>query len=562
MRVERVALGVLPLLAVVAWAGPGDELPPPPPPSYAFYVERVAPWVEEHCAPCHRTGGGDLRLAPTPDRRRDFDGIAPFLDAARPEDSPFVLKALELADGGLDHAGGAFFSTDDERYETVLDLAAGATPTNLVPEAWLEDEVLRAAPGEAVRLDGSHSYDRDRGDELQYRWFVHAAPAGARPTLSSARGARTQFTPDVAGTYVLRLRVSDGKVWSAAREVVIEAYAGSAAQEIDVAAPSGLEKLEPEHVRRIRRLYLDVLGRSPTPGEVHQADTLAWRDLVVRLLGRPEAGRAFFEAAALRLGLVGDHRPRGDEAAGLPARFAAAGLAPHAAEAVLVRDPAFREAWGTGRSLADGVVRALLERAPNPDEIEAATADPDAWVGSVLASDAFLEAAVRRRLTRFLGPGDARRVLPGAVGAARDGGGAWRAYLVARAAGAEYVQRTFLRAKDDLTFVRGVWVDLFGRAPTRREWSALWRAVQVLPGRTAPRAAVVKLLLDSGQVPLPLLVDITDARAWLADRFLRYLGRLPGEAEIEAYGRALLDPAGGPEVVVRALLTGPEYACR
>ena len=111
MRPERVAVGALGLVAVVAWAGPDDELPAAAAaaPSLAFYAGGVAPWVEEHCAPCHRTGGGDLRLAAEPDPPLDFEGLVAFLDAARPEDSPFVLKPLALANGGLDHAGGTFF---------------------------------------------------------------------------------------------------------------------------------------------------------------------------------------------------------------------------------------------------------------------------------------------------------------------------------------------------------------------------------------------------------------------------------------------------------------------
>ena len=61
---------------------------------------------------------------------------------------------------------------------------------------------------------------------------------------------------------------------------------------------------------------------------------------------------------------------------------------------------------------------------------------------------------------------------------------------------------------------------------------------------------------------LPILVDVKDPDAWLADRFLRFLGRPPGPAEAKAYRAALLDPDGGPQLVVRALLTTPEYAAR
>jgi hypothetical protein len=84
----------------------------------------------------------------------------------------------------------------------------------------------------------------------------------------------------------------------------------------------------------------------------------------------------------------------------------------------------------------------------------------------------------------------------------------------------------------------------------------------VIPGSPAGRAAVVAVLLDSGEVALPLVVDLPDPAAWLADRFLRTLGRAPTAEEAKAYRVALLDPAGGPHVVVRALLTSAEYASR
>ena len=64
------------------------------------------------------------------------------------------------------------------------------------------------------------------------------------------------------------------------------------------------------------------------------------------------------------------------------------------------------------------------------------------------------------------------------------------------------------------------------------------------------------------EMTLHLLVDIVDAPAWITDRYLRLLGRRPTPAELEASGQVLLDAQGGPELVVFALLTGPEYACR
>ena len=94
------------------------------------------------------------------------------------------------------------------------------------------------------------------------------------------------------------------------------------------------------------------------------------------------------------------------------------------------------------------------------------------------------------------------------------------------------------------------------------ELVALVRATDRLPGAIAPHTVLAKVLLDSGQVGLPLLVDIQDAPRWLTDRFLLHLGRRPAPEELQAYGRVLLDPDGGVELVVLALVTNAEYACR
>jgi hypothetical protein len=57
-------------------------------------------------------------------------------------------------------------------------------------------------------------------------------------------------------------------------------------------------------------------------------------------------------------------------------------------------------------------------------------------------------------------------------------------------------------------------------------------------------------------------VDITNAPVWITDRYLRYVGRRPAPEELTTCGEVLLDAQGGPELVIFALLTGPEYACR
>lgn len=62
-----------------------------------------------------------------------------------------------------------------------------------------------------VVLDGTSSYDVD-GDTLTYAWTMVSKPSDSEATLTSnsSTTSKSSFTPDTAGTYYFRLRVSDG----------------------------------------------------------------------------------------------------------------------------------------------------------------------------------------------------------------------------------------------------------------------------------------------------------------------------------------------------------------
>lgn len=66
--------------------------------------------------------------------------------------------------------------------------------------------------GNEVYLNGS-AYDPD-GDQLTFAWSFVSIPDGSLAALSGVNSSDPWFTPDVAGDYVVRLVVSDGKVES------------------------------------------------------------------------------------------------------------------------------------------------------------------------------------------------------------------------------------------------------------------------------------------------------------------------------------------------------------
>ena len=76
--------------------------------------------------------------------------------------------------------------------------------------------------GQQVTLNGTGSSDPN-GDPLTYSWSLKGRPEGSSATLSGANTAHPTFTPDIAGSYVLCLTVSDGNAASASDSVVVEA---------------------------------------------------------------------------------------------------------------------------------------------------------------------------------------------------------------------------------------------------------------------------------------------------------------------------------------------------
>ncbi len=73
----------------------------------------------------------------------------------------------------------------------------------------------QVAVGQAAHLDGSQSFDPDGDDIARWEWTLVSGPDGAAPqALSAGEGGAAVLAPDLAGVWNIRLRVSDGKLWS------------------------------------------------------------------------------------------------------------------------------------------------------------------------------------------------------------------------------------------------------------------------------------------------------------------------------------------------------------
>lgn len=104
--------------------------------------------------------------------------------------------------------------------EQTLTVASG----NAAPVAVVDKSTMSVIAGVASTASAGLSYDDD-GDTLTYSWALDAKPAASAATVSSTAAALS-FTPDIAGTYVASVTVSDGKASSTAY-VTIKALSGT-----------------------------------------------------------------------------------------------------------------------------------------------------------------------------------------------------------------------------------------------------------------------------------------------------------------------------------------------
>lgn len=168
-----------------------------------------------------------------------------------------VARTLEIAAGkalSFDSGEQANFSV---KYELFRIPAGNHRP---VAQAGADQT---APVGVEVLLDGRASHDAD-GHPLTYRWALSGIPAGSRAALADPRAARTSFTPDLPGNYLVTLVVSDSFVDSAAdtlRVTVAETGQSNRFPEILSVPPAGAE---PEELYQYQVLARDLDGEALT----------------------------------------------------------------------------------------------------------------------------------------------------------------------------------------------------------------------------------------------------------------------------------------------------------
>jgi hypothetical protein len=89
------------------------------------------------------------------------------------------------------------------------------------PVAAASGPSFASSVGVPVTLRGSGSYEIG-GGALSYAWGIATRPSGSTATIANAATANTSFTPDLNGTYVVQLTVTDGAGAAAVSTVTIQ----------------------------------------------------------------------------------------------------------------------------------------------------------------------------------------------------------------------------------------------------------------------------------------------------------------------------------------------------
>jgi len=584
--VSRRATAFLLLVAagILAGAASGGPAAAPPAPDLLFFRDRLFPELQLRCGGCHqdRETAGGWYIAPEPGGDpavAAFRASLRFLDPERPEESPLLRKSL----GQETHGGGATYASRAAKdFEPWLDFALGATSGNRPPDAVLPKR-MQGVPGDPIEIDGTLSGDRD-GDRLSYEWTITKAPVGSKASLDGEGTAAVSLRADLPGEYRVSLRVSDGRLRSAPFETTVSVAGGAPSSPARPSASPGeptrtLEaRPNADRLRMVRRLYMDLLWRSPTLEEIARDYPKTQDRLVDDLLATEEAWSAWYEAQLYYFLLLNEFRPKEGPIPGIPARIAKGEISVPRALEEIVRSQYFGARNPGNDTFCTVVLEQCLgmtvQEARNKPILEAGKKMYDGYrtrlwkengdsqadfVRIVFSQPAFFDHLLTRTYEALHGrPIEKKRLEQDRARLAADAN-AFRAILGDWLKGPGYLAAVREpRTKPEVPYVRSLFLDTLGRMPTYDELRNVRNAFLSMADPTPVRLVMGRVLLESSTVAPPGAA--LEPERFVTDQFLRLLARPPTPTELEAFASALRnDPNTTPRLVVWTLLSSAEY---
>jgi len=353
--------------------------------------------------------------------------------------------------------------------------------------------------------------------------------------------------------------------------LLLSAAAGLAAQQPPAPA---LDLHQPRHVRA---LYLDLLGRTPDRDELELAQASTPELLARHLAGSAEFWEHWYEDELYYFLLIDNARP--PELSGadsLPGRLSQGSIGLRDAEREIVGSQAFHRANPGNDTFVTVVLEQLLglnvqkETAllaagkrmydGQPAVMFGEQGNSQADVVSIAARQpAFLQRLVERQHQRLVGRPAAHQDVVAWSHALDDASADLPALAARWVTSPAYAARLgTLRPKTDAQFIRGLFVDLTGRPPTRDELQRLRGALSAMADAGPLRSVIARALIDEHEADLPRR-DGADIGALVDESFRRYLGRDPGPDERADFVKLCADPACRPATIVQAVVTHWEY---
>lgn len=628
MRSLRLPLLLLlpAILSVVAQAQELDSSPRKVIRDPAYFRDQILPVLDLNCFGCHdaEDPANETRhrlVPPGPDGtwspddvQANYEMVVGLLDEYRPERSRYLLKLLPPREGGLDHDGGwadggEFDAALMDPAGPLVNWALGGSAREHAPVAAVVPLARTIPVGGALVLDASPSRDPDLGARmmgggadtgLRYTWTVVEAPVGAKAQPRDPHAARTTLTPDREGPWHLTLHVHDGKLWSWPVHVKVAAVEGETAP-----SPSEDELVAgpiPEEQRTlIRRLCLDLWGRSPTERETRSLAALTHEERVERLLDDPATWANWFGEESFYFLLIDRFRPVSDRLSQVPEKLRKGHITFREAHMEFALSAEFNarnpgndtyvtvvleqflglEVQREKRTLEAGKKMYDGEKSKLFGERGATQADV---VKITLAQEQYVELFARRMARRYLG----RELTEDELRPVRDelllAPDHLRDILARWLTSPEYADpEAPLRPKSDHQFIRGLYVDLMARPPSYDEFRNMRNALQALADPEPLRGVLARVMLESDAVLAPRGAEerpreagsatgsTTDRRpgegggtradleAQVTDLFHRFLGRDPTGGELDVFVETLQEPGVSWRTAALALLVSPEY---
>lgn len=358
--------------------------------------------------------------------------------------------------------------------------------------------------------------------------------------------------------------------------VTADAITAPALDELFLARADFATAVDDRARREVRAVYLDLLGRVPTPVELMMAAGVDRGALLDRLVGSLEFYENLYELELYYFLLLDNFRPRTPQMDSIPARLMNRRV--HLRDAI--QEIVISQYFNARNPGNDTFVSVVFEQLlgitvqDEPRLLEAGKAMYDGAktrifgregdrqsdiVTIVVAEDRFAPSLLARHYERVLGRAPDPRDLERWAAAFRDDPYAYESIVKEWLRSPAYDEAlATLRPKTDHMWIRSLFVDLLERRPDFDEYRNFRNAVQALSDSSPVRSVLSRVIVDSGRASLPAF-QAADPRGFVTECFLRYLGRAPSGKEADAFAAALTGPGGRPELLVAAILTSAEY---